>query len=81
MADLYDHPLEFYVYACGGEFDAEMLAGLGYSDVQLAAIEKALADNPDQVKAAQAKIEEHKAAMTKAAGAPAAEAAPTEEEG
>lgn len=69
MADLYDHPLEFYVFgfAADGAFDADACAAHGYNEIQVAAISKALADNPDQVEAAMAKIEEHKAALAAAA--------------
>ena len=68
MADLYDHPVEFYVYGCttDGEFDAEKATALGYNKAQLPVIEKYLADNPDQVKAALANI-------------PSADTAPLEE--
>lgn len=68
MADLYDHPLEFYVYGCtsGGSFDAEKATALGYNNAQHSVIRQYLADNPDGVKAALKKAEEWQATLAEA---------------
>lgn len=82
MADLYDHPLEFYVYAFAAEgaFDTDACAAHGYNDVQVAAIQKALADNPNAVAAAMARVEAHKAAIAPAAAPEAVEELPESSE-
>ena len=81
MADLYDHPLEFYVYGCftNGAFDTGKCAALGYNEAQIAVITQYLADNPDGVAAAVKAAEDWIAARQPAASAATEEAADSDD--